>query len=604
MFEILKNAYRTFTLNERSKVVWLLLMTVVVGSIEVAGIASIMPFIAVVSNPEIIHTNKHLSYIYNMLGFDSINNFIVMIGFLVFSVIIFTNLVKIIHLRFELNFVHNYLSELSVRLFSIYTKKPYSFYINSNTTDLRKNILQETNALAHHIIRPILQVLSKSVLVIFITLLLMWVDIVLALAVFFILGGAYALIYFILQRTLSRLGEWRFDANAVRFRIANETFGAIKELRVLGREQYFLKLFAKQARKLERSYATSTLISQMPSFIMEVVAFGGIIIILLYFLMLQQNVEQVIPIMALYAFAGYRLMPTMQGILTSLTTLRFNYTVMDALSADLNEPYRLPSPDGEDTSDLLVDFENSISLKNITFSYPGADFPVLERLNITIEKNSSIGFVGSTGCGKTTIVDIILGLLIPQEGVLLVDNTVIDEKNISSWQKRIGYVPQSCFLMDDTIIHNIALGIPPDLIDMEAVVRSARIANIHEFIMAELPHGYNTVIGEHGICLSGGQRQRISIARALYHDPDVLIMDEATSALDGVTEENIIQSMRELSGIKTTITIAHRVTTLRDCDQIYVLSEGKIVASGKFDQLIESSTFFKTALNSKFKESC
>jgi ABC-type multidrug transport system fused ATPase/permease subunit len=343
---------------------------------------------------------------------------------------------------------------------------------------------------------------------------------------------------------------------------------------------------------------TAGIISLVPRYTLEILAFGGILIIVLHVLGEERGAGQMVPLLALYSFAGYRLMPAMQNVFVNLAMVRFSLASLDILHADLTEGLN-----GADPERLLVKpaniqplpFTKEFELRDVNFCYFGAQEPVLTGLNLTIPVNSTIGFVGATGSGKTTAVDIILGLLTPLSGKLLADGIEINEHNLARWQRNLGYVPQNIYLCDDTLTRNIAFGVPESEIDMEAVVRAARIANLDDFVKNELPEGYETVIGERGVRLSGGQRQRIGIARALYHDPAVLILDEATSALDGITEEAVMDAIRNLSRKKTIVMIAHRLTTVKDSDLIYILEHGKIVEYGSYNDLQISSEWFRTA---------
>ena len=562
------------TRQEQRQLVWLLLAMVVSALIEVAGIASIMPFMAVVGNPEVVEHNRYFRLVYHALEFTSIEGFLIFLGAVVLAVIVLSNLIKALTTWFELRFINFRTASLSQRLFLSYLSRPYEYFLNQNTSLLGKNILQEVFQFILNVLKPATEIFSKLVVTAFICGLLVLVDPVLAMIIVLLLGGAYTLLYLFVQKILGRLGKDRFEANAQRFKTASEALGGIKELKLLGRERKFFERFSHYAQAMAGNIVTHQVISQLPRFIMEVLSFGGILIIVLYYLTREAGVGNVLPILALYAFAGYRLMPALQGIFSSLTTVRFNIAALDALHQDFTE--LVPG-----TPAALADYgmaeplpiHQRIDLAGISFTYPGAREPVLRSLNLQIPKNSSIGLVGATGAGKTTIVDILLGLLLPQEGELLVDGQPVKGADLVRWQRNLGYVPQAIFLADDTMAANIAFGRPPEEIDMAAVVQAAKTANLHQFVMEELPDGYATVIGERGVRLSGGQRQRIGIARALYDDPEILLMDEATSSLDGITESAVMQAIRHLAGKKTTITVAHRLSTLKDCDVIYVMEK-------------------------------
>jgi ABC-type multidrug transport system fused ATPase/permease subunit len=592
MFTVINNILSLLTGKERRQLFWLSIAIVLMALVEVAGIASVMPFMAVVGNPEVVQTNQWINWVYRTGGFTSPDRFLVFLGFIVLFIIIASNVFKATTTWLELRFVNFRTYSLSRRLFYHYLTQPYTFFLNQNTQLLGKNLLQEVFQFMHSVLKPATEIFSKVIVTLCIFGLLLCVDPLLAVIIVTILGGAYAFLYCVVQRKLARLGEERFEANAQRFKTTGEALTGIKDLKILGREPVFFAKFSVHARQMAGNMTSHQTISQLPRFVMEAVSFGGILLIVLYFLMIKADVGQTLPILALYAFAGYRLMPALQNIFSAATTIRFNLAAVDALRQNLAGMADLPSNWSRSSLPALP-FRDKIQFERITFAYPGAANHVIRGLNLIIVKNSSVGFVGATGSGKTTIVDILLGLLEPQEGFLKIDGTPITPENLPRWQRNLGYVPQTIFLCDDSITGNIAFGEPPEEIDMAAVERAAKIANLHDFVMNDLPEGYATHVGERGVRLSGGQRQRIGIARALYHNPEILIMDEATSALDGITEEAVIQAISNLAGEKTIITIAHRLTTLRDCDVIYVMEKGQVIEEGTYAQLSRSSTRFQ-----------
>jgi ABC-type multidrug transport system fused ATPase/permease subunit len=312
------------------------------------------------------------------------------------------------------------------------------------------------------------------------------------------------------------------------------------------------------------------------------------------------QVEDFLPLITVYAFGGYRLLPALQKVFSAITKIRYNLPIVEILHHDY---YSLPEtgekPESQRRPEALS-FTRTIELENIRFRYPNTEEDVIKNQSLSIRANTSVGFVGPTGCGKTTTIDIILGLLEAQSGSLRVDSREITAKNRSNWQANLGYVPQSIFLVDDSIRKNIAFGIAENEIDEESVIKAAQVANLHDFIMNDLDRGYETMVGERGVRLSGGQKQRIGIARAVYHDPSVLILDEATSALDGLTENAIMDAIHNLSHKKTILMIAHRLTTVRECDEIFIMEKGVIVDRGTYDELIQrNESFRKMAEGSK-----
>ncbi|MDO9574114.1 MAG: ABC transporter ATP-binding protein, partial [Candidatus Contubernalis sp.] len=409
-----------------------------------------------------------------------------------------------------------------------------------------------------------------------------------------VLGGSYGLIYLKLSKRLSRAGRRRLAANKERFKAANEALGGIKDIKVLGRELYFLDRFITNSKKFSNLQSWNELVGQIPRYAMEVVAFGGVIILILGLLSVTSNAQGVIPLVSFFAFAGYRLMPALQEIYQAFTKVQFSKAVLHKIHRDISEEGGRNLEEYRDMDSLKpLSFEKEIELNNIVFSYLGSNDRVLKDINVKIERNTSIAIVGSTGSGKTTLVDIILGLLTPQAGEMNVDGVLVNEDNIRNWQRNLGYVPQQIYLNDDTIAHNIAFGVPNAEIDMEAVKKAARIANLEEFILNDLPQGFDTVVGERGVRLSGGERQRVGIARALYHDPEVLILDEATSALDGITEDSVMKAIEKISKLKTMIVIAHRLTTVKKCNRVYMMSRGEIVAQGSYEELLQYNPQFQ-----------
>jgi ABC-type multidrug transport system fused ATPase/permease subunit len=300
----------------------------------------------------------------------------------------------------------------------------------------------------------------------------------------------------------------------------------------------------------------------------------------------------VIGLVSLYAVAAYRMMPSLDSLLKQLTSLRFSAAVIDNLEEHLRDIIHDQMVD--DGHRQTLPFDQTIHLQSITFRYPNSSTLVLDNLSVKIPKNRSIAFVGPSGVGKSTLVDIVLGLLTPDAGKLIVDGVPVTSENLRSWQNGIGYVPQDIYLCDDTLVRNIAFGLDESDIDLDAVIAAAKLAHLHDFIEAELPDGYDTVVGERGTRLSGGQRQRVGIARALYHKPKVLVLDEATSSLDGITERIVTEAIQGLSGERTIVVIAHRLSTIRYCNAIHLMQSGKIVATGTYDELMTNNTMFQS----------
>ena len=435
---------------------------------------------------------------------------------------------------------------------------------------------------------PMLDLLRQSAVTLAIVMILIFINPKLTIIVGLTLGIAYGLVYLLIRSFVAKIGHKRLEANRWIFTSISEAFGATKEIKVSGLEQAYVERFSDPAITLAKIKAKAGVIVYLPRFLLEVIAFGGMLLVVLYLMAQSGNFVNAVPLKALYAFAGYRLMPALQQIYTSLTTLRFITPALDAMHKDLKSLQTSNSFQEQKPLQL----EKNITLKNIYYNYPNASRTALKNIHFSISAGTKVGIVGATGSGKTTTVDIILGLLEAQKGSLQVDGKIINKDNIRAWQKSIGYVPQHIFLADDTIAANIAFGIDRDKIDNLAVERSAKMAKLYDFIINELPQKFQTTIGERGIRLSGGQRQRIGIARALYHNPKVLILDEATSALDNLTEQEVMEEVKSLGNETTIIMIAHRINTVKECDTIFLLQKGELKHQGSFRELSESSDYF------------
>ena len=567
--------------------------------IEMVGIAAMMPFMAVVSNPTVILTNKWLQKTYGFFHFDTTRSFLLFLGILLLVLLLCSNLFKALTVWLTLKYGNRVIYVLARRLLAQYLCRPYSFFLNRNTSDMGKNILAEVRDAIDGCFIAGMQVLSNGLVILFIMGMLLAIEPLIAVTVAVFLGGAYTGLFLLIRHRLTRISKDQVLAQTMKFKTATEALGGIKDIKILGRELLFLKKFAVHAERHSLNNAAAGTITLLPKYALEVLSLGSILLITMYFIgSKNDSTARMVPLLAVYAFAGYRVLPALQQIFAGIATVRVNLPVLELLIRDLND-----EESNYDPEFILKNREalqplpcsRTLELKNISFCYRAAQEPVVNDINITIARNTSIGLVGATGSGKTTLVDIILGLLTPTAGRMLVDGVEISGENLVSWQRNFGYVPQQIYLCDDTITRNIAFGVPDEKIDKLDVIRAARIANLHGFVEKKLPNGYETIIGERGVRLSGGQRQRIGIARALYEDPAFLIMDEATNSLDGITEEAVMEALGALSGKKTIIMIAHRLTTVKDCDIIYIMEHGRITNKGTYEELQRSSAWFQSA---------
>ncbi|MET4578301.1 ABC transporter ATP-binding protein [Ottowia thiooxydans] len=565
MRETLKKVWALFAPAEQRKAILMLLLVILMAIAETAGVLSIVPFLSVLARPAIVHENQWLRSAYGTLSFSSENSFIVALGLTTMVVVIASSTFKALTFHVVGRFVHMQRQSLGVRLLATYLRQPYEFFLARNSSELSKGVLSEVDLVIFELLQPLSMLIAQGAVVLAMIVLVLAYDPLMAVCIVTAVGLLYGAIYLLVRKRLSNIGAARQIANTLRFKSCSEVLGGIKDVKITHATETYLTRFSHASREFSRHSATSDTLSQSPLYIVEAVGYTGLILIALVLLWRSGDMAQVLPALGLYGFAAYRLLPAVQIMYRGLARLRFSSATLNNIYNDLS----LPQPSSANLAGPPLNPKKEIRLQGIQYAYPSAsDKPVLNGMDLVIPANTSVGIAGKSGAGKSTLMDIILGLLQPQAGRLLVDGIPIDNSNVAAWQCAIGYVPQHIYLADASVAENIAFGIPKNEIDMQCVERAARTAQIHDFIEQELAEGYSSVVGDRGIRLSGGQRQRVGIARALYHDPAVLCMDEATSALDTETEEALNSAIRNLSGSKTILVIAHREASLRACDTV------------------------------------
>lgn len=588
---IIKRILALLTPAERRRGFIVLGMMMILAVLETAGVASIMPFLAVLGNPALVETNSVLSWIFDRGGFESVESFLFLLGVAAFLLMVFSAFLRIGTTYAMNRFTHMRRYSLGTRLLQVYLRQPYEFFLNRNSANLSKSVLSEVDEVVNKVLKPGMELIAFGMITLVLVAFLVVLDPLLAMMVALIIGGAYGVIYLGVRGLLRRMGGDRVQANRERFTAASEAFGGIKDLKILGREQGYVTRFRGPARRYAQYASISNTLNAAPRYLIETIAFGGILVLALVLLRTRRDLGEVLPMLGLYAFAGYRLLPSAQRVYVAFGSLRYGLPAVDEIYDDLTEKPKTARKHAPVRDPLSL--TEGIRFDQVSFRYPAAELYVLRDLNVTIAARTVVAFVGETGAGKTTAVDILLGLLEPTEGRILIDGQPLTPENVRRWQSAIGYVPQEIYLADSPVLENIAFGLHPREIDREAVERAAKVANIHDFIIEDLPHGYDTEVGERGVRLSGGQRQRIGIARALYHDPPFLVMDEGTSAVDTATERAIMESVERLSREKTIVMIAHRLSTVERCDQIIVLERGQIRGIGNFQELKASNVTFR-----------
>lgn len=579
------------TPRERIQAVGLACATVAAGTLEVAGIGSVVPFMTVVSDPAIAEGTGWVSVAYRRFDFATHTDAVVAAALLLLAVVTLNNAFNAALVRLISRWAWNLNHRLTVDLFGQYVNRPYSFFLGRNTATLNQKLLSEVMTAVSGVLIPTASVIARSLIALMIIGLLAWASPLLAVTVAVSFGTAYAAVYGLLRRGQRRRGEERFKLNGMRYRIAGEALGGIKDVKALGREDEFLRRFSIPSARFSAVASTNQVMTQVPRYVLETMAVATLVVLVLLSVRGGQGVTEGLPILSLFAFGAYRLMPSLNAIFASVVAIRFNVPALEALHAEWTT--RRPRPVvGERPDRDRRSGEALLQLRSMSYRYPGAEVDALEQIQLEIERGAVVGFVGRTGAGKTTLFDILLGLLPPTSGEFLIDGEPASEESLNAWRKRCGYVPQDVFLADDTVTANVAFGVPESEVDHARVEAACHAAQIHNFVLT-LPERYDTIVGERGVRMSGGQRQRLGIARALYHEPEVLLFDEATSALDGVTESAVLETLDVVGAGKTVLVIAHRLSTVRACDVIHVLDEGRIVASGRYDDLLEAHAGFR-----------
>ena len=584
--------------GKRKGILLLLLIFTLTSLLEAVGVGLIGPFLNIASKPDSIQQIPLLNWFYSQLPLEDSRQFIPILGmaiaiiFCLKSSLYFLSWVSIYRYSAQLK------QSLINKLLSAYLTVPYTFHLKRNTASLVKNILIETSTFTGSCILPLLKTAVNFIILFFLLLVLAKTDLLLLAEILGILLPIFIL-FNLLGNKFKRWGRMQSESKKEMIRILNHGLGGLKETRVIGCESYFQDQMAREAQQFAAAESLFSSSQILPRILIET----ALIVFVMLFISLslifsQQNMQEITGIMGVFGVAAMRLIPAITMLLTSLNQLRNSDYPLNMLYLDLKEinsqgtnrltqnrlDFPSSSASGQPSQNLSVAFKRQLELDHITYSYDNSSQSAIENVSLQIEKGQSIALIGKSGSGKTTLADIILGLLEPQTGDIKVDGISIYD-NLRSWQNIIGYIPQSIFLIDDTVESNIAFGVPEQLIDPERMERALKAAQLEELI-AQLPQGIKTEVGERGVRLSGGQRQRIGIARALYHEREILVLDEATAALDNETERLVSESIRSLAGTKTLIIIAHRLSTVEHCDRIYLLDRGRVIKSGSFQEVV------------------
>lgn len=592
MLGYLKKLFKLLDRSEKLMIAFLFALMIIAALIEVVSVAAVPILVAVLSDPTQVLENERYAGVWNFFGIEDNQSLLIFGALLVFFAFVAKNAFLIIYKWISTSFLFGLYTRLGDKLFRMYMEAPYTFHLSRNSAELLRNVTQETQLMVVKFLFPFMKFVMDVGIVIGILLLLLSVDPLMTVVVFGVLGGGSMLFMRSLRNQIKNYGLQEQEYRARMIQSVNEGLGGLKDARVMGRGGFFVDRFHYDLDKTSKSFRFKEFIGQIIIPSVETFAVVGMLLMALFLFVQGKDLQSIIPLLALFITATARLMPAFKKTVNQYNVIKYHCYVVEPVYNDLkNLQESKKSQQSQSTDVAPLKLQDTLRFENVSYTYPGGSSEALNNVSLDIRKGQIVGFVGSSGAGKTTVVDVLLGLLEPQSGTVSVDGVDVF-KHLSAWQKTIGYIPQSIYLSDDSIRKNIAFGLPDDKIEEEKISRAIASAQLSELIES-LPEGIDTLIGEGGVRLSGGQRQRIGIARALYHDPEILIMDEATSALDNQTERKVMEQVEQLKEGRTIIMIAHRLSTVKNADILFLMDHGKLIQQGTYDDLLLHSETFK-----------
>lgn len=563
-----------FSHKEKVKLAGLFIIILIGSFAELLGVSVFLPFVQVLMDQNAVNEDEKLSFFYHTFHFESVEQFLIVIAIMIGIVYIGKNLYLTFMQNQMLKFSYQTRMGLATRLLTTYMREPYAFYLNKNTAELQRNLQYDTGQFMA-LVNAVLQLLAEAAVIVCLGLYLFDTSHSITAVIMGLLVLCVGTFFLISKKVSRRLGRQNEGYNAQLYQWINQSIGGIKEVKVLNRENFFIDSYRTVYKKLIKGAKNNELLATIPKYIVETVCIVGMLIAIVVKMTFgRKDFGAFVVQLSAFAVAAFRLLPSVGKVNAYINSIMYSISSLDLIYQDLKEIEGVSATD-LDVKDGEIskwNLEREIEVKDITYHYPNSNAAVLKKVNLTIHKGETVALIGSSGAGKTTLADILLGLLEPVEGAIYVDNKNIFE-HMSEWHRLLGYIPQAIYLSDDTIRNNIAFGIYEENINDKAVDAALKKAQLYDFVQT-LPDGVNTFVGDKGVRLSGGQRQRIGIARALYYDPEVLVLDEATSALDNETEQAVMEAIDGLKGIKTMVIIAHRLTTIRNADSIYEIEDG------------------------------
>ncbi|MBQ6432313.1 MAG: ABC transporter ATP-binding protein [Oscillospiraceae bacterium] len=578
--KLMKQLFYIFPLKQRLQYLGLFILQLLETALDFFGVALILPFVNLMVNAEQMQASWWYRLVTKVIGTAEMSSVLLFLTILMAVVYLVKNAFIMFLTWLRINFIGKSKIRMGARMITCYMHKPYTFHLQRNTSEIIRNINGDVNG-AFSVISAMFALISDALIVISLTTYLFAVDFQMTVGLLIALAICSAVYFLIVRKKIRTYGQKSRKVTAKMYKAIQQAMGGIKEVKIMGREKFFADVYKRcgtESVELSKRYS---IVSAIPGRLIETLCMFAILTIVAIKIIKGEDLSEIVPNLSAFAVAAIRLMPRANSINGHINTITFNKPSLEALYEDLVESDREEAERQKEIEEkkrqnrsVNIGEERNIFARGITYTYPNKTEPVLKNVNMTVNAGESVGIVGVTGAGKTTLVDIILGLLKPQKGTVCYGALDIYE-DYGEWQKHIGYIPQYIYLVDDTIRNNVALGVEEDQIDEAAVWRALENAQLADFVRS-LEDGLDTVIGERGVRISGGQRQRIGIARALYYDPEILFFDEATSSLDNETEKAVITSINELGAQKTMIIVAHRLTTLSGCDRIYKVEGGGV----------------------------
>jgi len=570
--------------KEQKKILLLFILMIIAAFMEVVGIGLVIPIITLLTKPEKILTEPTFQVALNYFGNPSETQLIIYMMILFLIIYLVKNLYLALFVWIKFRYIKIFKINLSKKLFSLYLRKPYEFFLLNNSAKILRNTTSESEATIN-LLFSIVNLMTEFLVFMCVFGLVVYIEPRGAIISVITISLFVSMYYLFIKNKVYRWGKQRQYYQGQNIKNIQQSLGSIKEMKLLGCEDQFIKIFKESFSSIMKYTQYNQTLSQLVKLWLEMLAILGLVLIVIISALQQQASSEILTMLAIFSAAAFRLLPSAGRMTTSIQEFNFYRPSLDLVHEALQHKIT--------TKEKITNhekFNKDIKLVNVSYSYAETKVKVLKNINLTIKKGDYVGFVGQSGSGKTTLVDLIMGFFETKEGKITIDNKLISE-NIDSWRKQIGYVPQSIYLVDETLKNNIAFGLQEDLINEENLMKAIKEAQLEEFV-SNLPKGLETIVGEGGVRLSGGQKQRIGIARALYGNPEILILDEATSALDIETEKEIMNSIKTLQQKKTVLVISHRLSTVKDCNQIYVIVKGKIIDKGKPEDLLTSKEFY------------